>query len=433
MLAQLRVLQGPMRGKMILLLEGRKISLGRSEKNTLTLPDEDLSRRHCIFESEGLCWTLTDLNSHNGTFVNGQKITSVTLREGDRVRLGDSEFEFHVERNLEGAYGLGTDAFKKESTLLLGEEKCARCGGTAYVPDAPSQNPLRRRARTLLCRRCADPLLGKVIAGYTLVDKVSDDRRVPVYRAGKGDDPRAYAFKVLRKADAPSEEFVSRFLREAEWKERLDHPNIAAIHDAGETEELYFLAMEFVEGDTLEHLVARSGPMPPEQARSVALQVAAALEYLHSIRVVHRDVKPSNIMIGVEGRAKLIDMGSAKCYRDQAATDITRAGVGLGTLQFMSPEQAFDARSVDHRADIYSLGATFYFILVGTFPYKVRSVVDVVAKSHGDTWVSPRTHRPEVPEAYDAVIQKMMRGDPEDRYQEPAELHRALLALGHKG
>ncbi|MBI5367459.1 MAG: protein kinase [Planctomycetes bacterium] len=433
MLAQLRVLRAALSAKMILLLEGRKISVGRSESNTLQLEDERLSRRHCLFESEGLCWILTDLNSENGTLVNGQRITSVTLRDGDRIVLGASEFEFKLQRNLEEAYGVDAELFKA-STMLLGEDKCARCGRPAYTPEELKKPGLRRRTRAPLCRRCADSLMGKTIGGYRIEDKLADDRHAPVYRVAKaGENGPPLALKVLRKSEVPNDEVVSRFLREAEWRGRFDHPNIAAIHDAGETEELHFLVMEFVDGETVQDEVARRGPMEPPRARATALHVAAALRYLHGLGVVHRDIKPSNVMLTRSGLAKLIDLGSAKLFRDAAETDITRVGVGLGTLQFMSPEQAFDARSVDHRADIYSLGATFYFMLTGSYPYKVSSVVDVVARSHGGDWKPPSALRPQIPGAYDAVVRRMMNSDPEERYPDADALLLALTALNAAG
>ncbi len=433
MLAQLKAVNGRLAGRVILLVEGQKISIGRSPRNSIAVEDENLSRRHSLIESDGTAWIVSDLNSKGGTFVNGQRVTSAVLRDGDRIQAGDSLFEFGNGSPFRGC--VETDvSVPGPATVVLAPVRCGRCGGEAHVPESRTSGIKSGEIdASLFCERCATRGVMDSVAGYRMVGRVSEDRLAPVYRVQRGESDRNYALKVLRKSPLSSEEAAHRFLREAAWKGVVQHPGIAEIVECGELDALYYLVMEFVEGCTIEALTVHGGPIPVPVAVGIACQATDALAYLHQKLIVHRDVKPSNLMIGPAGVVKLIDMGSARFLQGSEEINITRSGVGYGTLQFMPPEQAFDAKRVDRRADVYSLGATLYTMVTGKYAFKVHSMADILAQTQTGGWVNPHVLHPAVPESLGEVIHRMMQSDPADRFPGMPEARAALQAFAPAG
>jgi len=267
------------------------------------------------------------------------------------------------------------------------------------------------------------------LGSYELVEEVGEGSTGTVYRARHRGLDSIVALKVLSPELARDPRFLERFQREARAAAALSHPNLVRAFDAGEAEGYHYIATEYVEGQSLDVILDRRGTLPVEEAADVIGQIAAALSQAHKHKVVHRDVKPHNVMLDENGNvAKLADLGLARREEDYGTTE---PGTALGTPYYMSPEQARDPTSVDHRTDIYSLGATFFHALVGRVPFEGRSAYEVASKHQNEEPPPVSKLRPDVPAEVSSVVQKMMAKDPEQRFQTAYEVMDALgRALG---
>jgi len=223
---------------------------------------------------------------------------------------------------------------------------------------------------------------------------------------------RPAAIKVLPPELAREEEFVARFVREARAAAQLDHPNVVRVYDAGRTGDSYYIAMELVPGHTLAQELDRAGPLSVERALEVTRSVALALAEAGRQSIIHRDVKPSNILIRDDGLVKLADLGLAKAI---GSPGVTVSQTALGTPYYMAPEQARDPRSVDTRADLYSLGCTLYHMLTGAVPYTGTSFFTVMKAHESEAIPDPRQLRPDLPKPVAQLIRWTMAKDPDDR------------------
>jgi serine/threonine-protein kinase len=217
-----------------------------------------------------------------------------------------------------------------------------------------------------------DNLIGRTVAGYRLLQHVGEGGTATVYKA-EHPDRGAVALKVLRNRLAQDPVAVKRFLREAEFGTRMKHPNVVQTYEYGETEDLYYLAMEWVEGETLEKFAVRSGTLAPELVATIIEQIGAALAAAHKQGIIHRDLKPANIMYSPGSqRAVLLDFGIARDSDLAPEERLTRTGFFVGTLQYVAPE-ALSGELVTAQADVYSLATIAYYLLAGTLPYAGRS------------------------------------------------------------
>ncbi len=279
-------------------------------------------------------------------------------------------------------------------------------------------------------RIAAGTTFGLVLGNYRILERLGAGGMAVVFKAEHIEMRHTVAIKVLPLTSGQDERLQSRFTSEMRIVARLRHPNIVGALDAGrvlsngpDATELWYLAMEYVPGLDLEAYVNARGRLTPIKACNLIYQAASALEEINKYQLVHRDIKPSNIIVTPEDQAKLLDFGLSR----QIDTHVTQPGTLLGTIDYMAPEQARDASSVDIRADIYSLGATLFWCLTGRVPHaEMRSGLDLYSRFQ----LPPplvRTFAPEVSAEMDAVVTKMMALKPEERYQTPHAVMRALL------
>ena len=262
----------------------------------------------------------------------------------------------------------------------------------------------------------------KMLGKYQIEKKIGAGGMGTVYLARDTQLKRVVALKVLSRDKAQNPTLVRRFQAEAQAAAQLRHDNIVAVYDSGEADGYLFIAMEYVEGQDLFEMVQRRGVVPVKRSIEIIKQVAAALQHAYEQNIVHRDIKPSNLLIARNGMVKLTDLGLARSVDDTLETNITRAGTTVGTVDYMSPEQARNSKLADIRSDLYSLGCTWYQMLTGEPPYPEGSVTNKLQAHAIKPIPDPRDKKPNIPEGLTAVLQRMMAKKPEDRYQTPAEL-----------
>ena len=269
-------------------------------------------------------------------------------------------------------------------------------------------------------------MVGEVIEGrYELQELAGSGGMSSVYRAYDRLLERLVAIKVLDEQYSKDPEYVERFRREAQAIARLSHPNIVTVIDRGEHEGRQYIVFEHVAGENLKETVERLGPLPVGRALALAYQAARGLAFAHQHGVVHRDVKPHNVLIDAEGTAKVTDFGIARSVEREDG--ITETGTVLGTSDYLAPEQAAGQR-VDACSDQYSLGALLYELLAGDVPYPAPNVVTAAMRHLNDPVPSVRSVRPEISPRVDAVVRRAMAKRPEERYPTTDALIGALEA-----
>jgi len=262
----------------------------------------------------------------------------------------------------------------------------------------------------------------KKIGKYELQKKIGAGGMGAVYLALDPTLKRSCALKVLPPDKAKNPTLVRRFKAEAEAAAALRHENIVAVFEADDADGFSYIAMEYVEGTDVAKLVDQRGPVPLKRSIEIIRQVARGLEHAMQRGIVHRDIKPGNLLIRRDGVVKLADLGLARILDENNDTSITRAGTTVGTVDFMAPEQARDSKAADVRSDIYSLGCTWYFMLTGHPPFPEGSLTNKL-RAHAETPVpDPRSEHPAISEAVFGVIRRMTEKKPSRRYQTPGEL-----------
>ncbi|HEX7899527.1 MAG TPA: serine/threonine-protein kinase [Planctomycetota bacterium] len=264
---------------------------------------------------------------------------------------------------------------------------------------------------------------------YRLVRKLGEGGMGAVYLAEDTQAARKVAIKVLPRRFSSTPDLVKRFRREADTAVRVRHPNVVGGFASGEDAGFHFYVMEYCEGETLDRLLKRGEALPIFKGVEIVAQAARGLQAAHGIGFVHRDVKPSNIILTPQGQAKVLDLGLTKNFEESAESLKTQSGAILGTPHYIAPEQARGAKDVDGRADIYALGATFYHLLSGEPPYSGQTGVEVIYKHVHEPLPDLRAKRPDLPAGVEAVIKKMLAKAPEDRYATCAELVEDLEAI----
>ena len=271
-----------------------------------------------------------------------------------------------------------------------------------------------------------DERRGTIFAGrYRLERKLGGGGMADVWLAEDQELGRKVAIKILHDRYANDTQFVERFRREATHAAGLSHPNVVSIFDRGEAEGSYFIVMEYVEGRTLKELIVTRGPCPVPVAISYVRQVLAALRYAHRNGIVHRDIKPHNVLVDHEGRVKVADFGIARAGSSQ----MTEAGSIIGTAQYLSPEQARGA-PVDESSDLYSTGIVLFELVTGKVPFTGETPVEIAMKHLSQVPPAPSSIRPEVPHDLDLVVVRALAKEPAARYRSAKEMDRDLELVG---
>jgi serine/threonine-protein kinase len=270
---------------------------------------------------------------------------------------------------------------------------------------------------------------GFVVANYVVLDRLGVGNKGRVFKAQHKLMGRLVALKVIAPEIASRASSIARFYREMRLLGRLDHPNIVRAFDAAQLGDLLYIVMEYVAGQDLERLLQERGLLPPTEVAAYMAQAALGLAHAHERGIVHRDVKPTNLMISEDGQVKVLDLGlGALMEADSETSFATAAGRSVGTLHYMSPEQA-TASDVDGRSDLFSLGCTMYHLLTGQVPYPGETVVECLTRRARGGPVPITDFRSDLPPQMVAVIDKLMAHRPQHRFQTAAEAAAALQAL----
>ncbi|TMM32975.1 MAG: Stk1 family PASTA domain-containing Ser/Thr kinase [Actinobacteria bacterium] len=273
------------------------------------------------------------------------------------------------------------------------------------------------------------------VTGDTLIDSVFDGRYRIIRKLGAGGMANVYlaedqelgrrvAIKILDDRHAADDSFIERFRREAKNAASLSHPNIVSIYDRGEAEGTYYIAMEYLSGRSLKELIVGRGPTPMRIALDYARQILAALGFAHRHGIVHRDIKPHNVVVDADGRLKVTDFGIAR----SGASQMTEVGSIIGTAQYLSPEQARGS-PVDQRSDVYSVGIVLYEMLTGKVPFTGDTPLEIAMKHLSEVPVPPSEVRDDIPDDLDMVVLRALAKDPEDRYQTASEMDADLARI----
>lgn len=358
---KLVVEEGDQKGAVYNFRARNAIVVGRGEDVDFVTRDSRASRRHFTIEKRKDAFYIRDLGSTNGTFLNDTPVKSERLKSGGKICVGQTIFVF------------------------LDEDE-------------------------------EDPLLGQSVGGYLIHARVGKGGMGTVYMASQLSMDRVVALKILSERLVKRKDFVSRFISEARSAGRLNHPNIVQVHDVGKADKIYYYSMEFMRGGSIQDLLLRVKKIPFAEAIPMIIDAARGLEFAESRRMVHRDIKPDNLMLADDKTVKICDLGLAEILtKDErnAKREI------VGSPHYMSPEQA-SRKSLDHRSDIYSLGATFYRVLAGRTPFSGKTSKQIIQKHI--------TGEPEplkefgVPRAVVRIAEKMMDKDPDKRYSSATEV-----------
>jgi serine/threonine-protein kinase len=391
----LTIVAGPHAGQVFPLADRDTFLVGRTPDCHFQLSYDDpyFSRRHFLIEVNAPRCRVLDLNSRNGIRVNGQKVTTADLKDGDEVRAGQTVFRLSLPPD-----DVPTTA--------------------AWTPPAHLAEPMD------LPRALPD------IPGYVLEKELGRGGMGTVYRARRESDGTRVAIKTIQPALGVSERNVERFLREARVLSDLRHPNVVGYLDSGSAGDLAYIVMEYVAGPDAQRVVREWGPLPVRTAVKLIAQALTGLAYLHERGYVHRDVKPSNLLIGPHGDRKIVkvaDFGLARAYEESKLSGLTLQGDIGGTPAFMAPEQITHLRDVGPGADQYAAAATLYYLLTGKTPYDLPKETDqALARILSEEPVPIADRNPGIPAAIAAAVHRSLNRSPEERFPDATSYARVL-------
>jgi serine/threonine-protein kinase len=414
MRVRLTVEEGPSQGRTFTFENDDVFVVGRAPQAHLRLPRDDpyFSRLHFVVEVRPPVCRLVDTGSRNGTYLNGQRVQEAELRAGDRIRAGRTVLRLDVEA------GGGEDLpwwCDERTPPTQPAANPLDSGQTApHIPPPPAGEPIQ-------------------LPGYQLVRELGRGHMGAVHLARRESDGVEVAVKLVVPAMA-GDRLVERFLREADILRCLDHPGIVRFLDLGKAGDALFFVMEYVRGGDLRDVFQQQGRLGLRVAVRIVCPVLAALEYAHQSGFVHRDVKPSNVLLedrgGGKRAARLADFGLGRVYGASRLSKLTMMGEVGGTPAYMPPEQIVAYRDVGPAADQYSTAAMLYHLLTGQFVYDLPPMPGALAVIIEDQPVPIRQRRPELPESFAEVIHRSLRKEPAERYPSAEAFRQALAPFG---
>jgi serine/threonine protein kinase len=392
--------KGKDKGKVLALKENTPFLIGRDLKTHLRLRDQQVSRRHLKITYRLSKALLEDLDSSNGTLVNGARVRSAELRPNDKIQVGETLIFYLEEESLDEGATTTTES--------------------GSIREAPTQEQRVRKGE----------LTDAELSGYRIGRLLGRGGMGTVYEAVQVSLERRVAFKVLAGELAADTQFVDRFTAEARAAGQLNHPNIVQVYDVGvaqhKTKAVRFYSMEFMAGGSVEDLLRKEGRLPVEGALPIVFDAARGLEYAERHGVVHRDIKPDNLMISEDGVVKIGDLGIAT--RRRSETEASQEEGVSGSPHYMAPEQAL-GRAIDHRADLYALGVSLYQILSGDTPYEGSSAREVILKHLNEAPPPLAGKCPQLDPEIVKLVERLMEKDPARRVASASVLLQELVPL----
>jgi serine/threonine protein kinase len=397
------VIAGPDAGRAFPLEDGQTLVIGRGQSSHTQINDARLSRVHCEVHLDRDTATLTHAGGSGGTLVRSQPIERHVLKPGDVFAAGESQFRFQL--------GAGAD-----QTTVGGAAE----GMFGRPKPPPKAAPM-------------ESLVGQTFSSYRLDAVIAKGSSGLVFRGTDQQKNQTVAVKVLSPEYSGDEQQKERFVRAMQTMLPIHDEHIIGLYAAGKNGPYCWAAMEYVDGESLARVIERigvAGMLDWRDAFRVAVQIGRALDTAYQHKIIHRNVTPENILQRKsDKRVKLGDLMLAKALEGTQARQVTTPGQLVGDVAYMSPERTRDQAAVDHRSDIYGLGATVYALLTGRPPLKANSLAELVRKIRDEQPAPPKKHQLSIPDLFQDIVLKMLAKSPDDRFQKPAEFLKELNAV----
>lgn len=429
---RLTAIEGPTAGQSFAYPSTGAFLVGRSTRCQFIMPsgsrgDLRISHTHCLIECDPPLCRVHDLDSSNGTFVNGERVTSSELRDGDQLRLGHSNFRVDISTQSE--------PFDADESALVSLPKLP----PDALPEPKMECPICGRSKTAiaqaLCPKCQARVesLPQVALGYRLIQKIGVGDLGMVYLAFSEKSRRVVAVKTIEAGQAVEPERFAKLSRGAEVLKRLRHRHLVALHDFGMADRFLYSAADFIPGTDAAELLRQSGPLQISAAVRLVCQLLAALSHGHAAGLVHGDVKPANLLIGIRGEQKLLKVADFSLKR--LVQDFRRPMLlsdAAGTTAFMAPERVLDSYNATPAADQYSAAATLYYLLTKKRVYgQPRRVPRQLAQILNEEVVPIRDYRFDLPPKLIGIIHRALSRDPLRRFPHVAAFKKELLPFAN--
>jgi serine/threonine-protein kinase len=467
----LTVMEGPHAGKAFRFNEHANFIVGRAPHAHFRFDEADntVSRHHFLVEVNPPLCRLLDMNSRNGTFVNGQRVEVADLKHGDEIKAGRTVLRVAFDAGAAPtpiAQPALPPVAPPQPPVIVQQPVVPPAPKPEPWPPAPppqpalgptpdpwaprpSPQPMPPAPTSSVCPICEAPSEGRgqplcqacqassreqsqPVAGYKVVRELGRGGMGIVYAAVREADGTAVALKTIKPELEGTPLQRDRFLREASIIKSLNHPHIVAFRDMGEAAgELFYFAMEFVRGTDAAQLLKKKGELGVDVVLGLMDQAMRAATYAHSHSIVHRDIKPANLLIGMSGRkgvVKLADFGLARAYQGSQLGGLTTSAQVLGTLGFMPPEQVLDSRDATPQTDQYALASTLYFLLTGKYvlDFPSNNYCEGLRMVLEEKRVPILKRRKDLPKGIGPVIGRALELKPRDRYPDVESLRQAL-------